>query len=250
MITSSQIGKNGRLGNQIFQLSALYSVNFLRGMQVKIPTDQQLSSTFNLNGIEIGDSTESEFLFEERTNEFDPAIFLVPDRTDIRGYFQSGKYFNHVSDNIRKILEFKKEVREQAVEKISKISGPVCAIHFRRGDYLNLSHFHKNLDAEYYNQALTVVNSNIRSVKFVAFSDDYEWCRNSMPESFVVDDSSQEVALCMMSMCQIHIMANSSFSWWGAWLSGSGAVVSPKQWFASSGPRSWNDIYEPGWVVV
>lgn len=250
MITSSQIGKNGRLGNQIFQLSTLYSINFLKGMRVSIPSDQQLTQAFKLDGVDVEDNFSSEFLFEERTNEFDPSVFLVPDKTDIRGYFQSGKYFSHVSENIRKVLQFKDDIREKAIENISKISGPACAIHFRRGDYLNLSHFHKNLDAGYYNQALKIVNSNIQGVKFIAFSDDYEWCRNSMPESFIVDNSSQEVALCMMSMCPIHIMANSSFSWWGAWLSGSKAVISPRQWFAHAGPKTWNDIYEPDWVIA
>lgn len=253
MLTSIQIGRNGRLGNQLFQFSTLYSAGFTRGYDICIPTAQDLTETFEMCGVMVKDFSQEkiERQYREPSNEFHPGVFLLPDNTDINGYFQSPMYFSHVDEPLRKILKFKKEILEQAASNMRKYHGqPVCSMHIRRGDYLNLSNFHKNLDSEYYNQAISIVKSNIPTARFIVFSDDPEWCKRNMPSEIHVDDSSQHVSLCMMSMCPIHIIANSSFSWWGAWLSGSRAVIAPKQWFASDGPKTWQSIYMPHWVVI
>jgi len=250
MITSTQIGRNGRLGNQIFQFATLHSVGFTRGIETCIPSKQDLSSTFKMEGINVKDVEISDIAmkYQERTNEFDPSVFLSQDHTDIEGYFQSGMYF---SQNLRQILTFKDEINSEADSKLSHFAGsPLCSIHIRRGDYLRLSHFHKNLESDYYNKAIQLVMSNIPGARFIVFSDDPVWCRENLPDEITVDDSSQEVSLCMMSKCPIHVIANSSFSWWGAWLSGSRAVIAPNQWFSQAGPRTWSTIYEPHWVRI
>lgn len=251
LITSTQIGNNGRLGNQIFQFATLYSVGFSKGIDVCIPAQQELTAIFKMPGIKISNDVNIKHLYKEPSNEFNPGVFLVPDNTDITGYFQAGSYFNHTADNIRKMLTFKDDIMSESKKKMEKFAGsPVCSIHIRRGDYLNLSNFHTNLDMSYYNTAMQIVRHNVPNSKFVVFSDDPAWCKSIMPDEIHVDDSSQEISLCMMSLCPMHIIANSSFSWWGAWLSKSQAVVAPKLWFANDGPKTWQSVYEQGWVVI
>jgi len=235
----------------MFQFATLYSVGFARGYKVCLPTEQDLTKVFEMEGVQVSDrdTTQNLTQYQERVFEFDPSVFLVPDETDLYGYFQSGRYFNHVQDHLRKIFSFKKETVEVARERLSSMDGsPICSLHIRRGDYLSLSSYHKNLNSDYYNSAISVVLQNIPNARILAFSDDPKWCKENLPEQIAVDDSSQEVSLCMMSMCPIHVIANSSFSWWGAWLSGSKAVISPNQWFGEKGPKTWETIYEPGWV--
>ncbi len=260
MITYKQLGKHGRLGNQLFQYAALYSIGFMRGLEIGIPDNQKISEVFDIKPHKLIDTTvptlENIFasVVQERDFKFDPNFFLVPDGSDIRGYFQSGNYFRHCQDSLRKELTFHKNISESAESFLSsRRQSPLCSLHVRRGDYVNLTTYHTNLGSEYYQTACNVVRSNVPSAKFLVFSDDPEWCKSAFSDSAafeVVDIRDDAVELCVMSKCPIHIIANSSFSWWSAWLSGSRAVVAPQKWFAERGPKDWSTVYEPGWVVL
>ena len=70
-----------------------------------------------------------------------------------------------------------------------------------------------------------------------------------LPENTVYMENDLNVDLCVMSWCNAHIIANSSFSWWGAWLGG-GKTIAPKNWFGPKGPQDWNDVYCNGWEVL
>lgn len=253
MITYSQLGKNGRLGNQMFQYAALFSAGLTRGYSIGIPRNQQITEVFNLNNAEYTDEFSIEKIYKERDFSFDPSLFLIPDNVDIHGYFQSGRYFNHCQDALRKEFEFKQDIQKKAETIINQYLGsPLCSVHVRRGDYTKLSNYHTNLGANYYEPACTLVYQNFSDVRFLVFSDDPEWCKREFKnEKFVVVDSgSDAVDLCVMSKCPIHVIANSSFSWWAAWLSQSRAVVAPKLWFGPEGPKNWETVYQEGWVLV
>lgn len=253
MITYTQLGKNGRLGNQMFQYATLASVGLTRGYQVGIPKNQQISRVFKLKNAEYVDDLNVERVYREKEFLFDANIFLIPDNVDINGYFQSGNYFSHCEDFIRKEFEFQDHIKEKASSILKNYQNTLlCAVHVRRGDYKNLSHYHTNLGSEYYVPACSLVYNNIPNIKFLVFSDDIEWCKNAFKdEKFnVIDTNDDAVDLCIMSQCQAHVIANSSFSWWGAWLSRSSAVVAPKQWFGPEGPKNWESVYQQGWVLV
>lgn len=253
MITYTQLGKNGRLGNQMFQYATLASVGLTRGYQIGIPKNQQLSRVFNLKNAEYVDAANKEIVYKEKSFLFDANIFLIPDEVDVNGYFQSGNYFAHCDDFIRKEFEFQDSIKEKAANILNNYKNtPLCAVHVRRGDYKNLSHYHTNLGSEYYIPACTLVYNNIPNVKFLVFSDDTEWCRNAFKdEKFdIIDTNDDATDLCIMSQCHAHVIANSSFSWWGAWLSRSSAVVAPKQWFGPEGPKNWETVYQQGWVLL
>ena len=104
---------------------------------------------------------------------------------------------------------------------------------------------------DYYHKAHNMISQNIdHEVSYLTFSDDPEWCKTKFSGSKVVEGNSAQVDLYLMSKCHIHIMANSSFSWWGAFLSNSQAVIAPQKWFGPSGPQQWDTIYMPHWVKV
>lgn len=255
MITFSALGNYGRLGNQLFQYSTLFSISFLRGIEIGIPQNQKISEVFDLQSAkEIPQDFEPKFIASESSFAFDPNAFLISDGVDIRGYFQSGHYFNHCQEALRKELKFHPEIEGKAIDFLkSRSSVQLCSLHIRRGDYTNLSNYHKNLETEYYQAACNVVKSNVPNAKFLVFSDDPVWCKSVFTDTAnfeIVEIGDDAVELCVMSKLPMHIIANSSFSWWGAWLSASQAVVAPKEWFAEQGPKDWSSVYEPGWVII
>ena len=255
MIAYKSLGNNGRLGNQLFQYSALFSVGFLRGYEIGIPTGQKLSEVFQLSSTKLISSNHtSTKVFSEESFVFDPTVFLSDDNVDLHGYFQSGNYFRHCHEALRKDLVFHSHIETKTQEFLKKFDKQLlCSVHVRRGDYVSSSHYHKNLDLSYYQQACGIVKSNFPNVKFLVFSDDTDACKKVFSDTNtfeVIDINDDSTELCIMSKCQVHIIANSSFSWWGAWLSGSGAVIAPKEWFAPAGPKDWSTIYEPSWMKI
>ena len=89
-------------------------------------------------------------------------------------------------------------------------------------------------------------------MKFLCFGDDHEWISENLIDdnSELVSGNSPEVDFCMMSMCDAHVIANSSFSWWAAALGNVEAVIAPSQWFGPKGPEKWQTIYAGGWVII
>ena len=136
---------------------------------------------------------------------------------------------------------------------MSSTNKPI-ALHIRRGDFLINSLNHNNLTIEYYKDALSCFDSD-REV--IIFSDDPEWCKSQdlfSDERFLVSESdSSYVDLCLMSMCSDFIIANSTFSWWGAWLSNnqSKSVIAPSKWFGVNNlHHNIKDLFPEQWKVL
>jgi hypothetical protein len=258
------LGKNGWLGNQMFQYAATFSLARHHGVEACIPEGNcALYDTFpHLTAKRINDSTLHSFKNSFAPNEridfiYDKNIWSARDNCIVGGYLQSELYFKRYRNLILQEFRFKEEVYSDCKDSLNKIKSEftaenICSVHFRRGDYLNLKDFHTNLGVDYYTPALSWVQSNIPNCRLLAFSDDYEWCRNNLPEEVSVFDSKgAEYDLCAMTMCNSHIIANSSFSWWGAWLAkDTKQVIAPKNWFGPKGPKAWETIYCEGWGVL
>jgi hypothetical protein len=247
------LGKNGQLGNQMFQYATLYGLGFLRGIKIKIPTTgHDLIEAFpNLSAV-LDDAPVTGRQYQEPSFLFDPEIWTLADGTDLFGYFQAPNYFLHCANQINKEFTFSDKVQEIASAAVATLDSElICAMHFRRKDYLNLADYHHNQDSKYYNDAVTMVLKNYPTTQFIAFSDDVEWCKQNLPKEITVIDTSAEgrhsqfIDMCIMSKCQLHIIANSSFSWWGAFLSRSTGVIAPKKWFGPRGPKEWETVYVP-----
>ena len=157
------------------------------------------------------------------------------------GYYQSPKYFEKIDEIIRHDLSLKNILDGKAgifKEKIDENDNAV-SIHIRRGDYVQdkkINSVHGTCDQEYYNEAIKIIKERIDSPAFFVFSDDIDWVKNNMnftDSIFVSDPEIKDYEeLILMSRCKHNIIANSTFSWWGAWLNANPnkIVIAPKQW--------------------
>jgi Glycosyl transferase family 11 len=190
--------------------------------------------------------------------DFDENIFLVNSDTYLFGYWQDLRYFSEIEDDLKKELTFRYAPEGRNKELLDQIrSSASVSLHIRRGDYLTDSYTVNNVDscnADYYRRAVEEIARAVDRPVFFIFSDDLAWVREnfSIPfQTVFVDNNPQENAvedLRLMSNCRFHITANSSFSWWAAWLSGypDKKVAVPKTW-RSKGP----DMHIPaGWMAI
>jgi hypothetical protein len=187
---------------------------------------------------------------------FCPDMFTVPDQTNLMGYFQSEKYFEHCSDLILGYFQFDKEIKKQAENNFPKfpVKLEYVSIHLRRGDYAGLQQFHPVMDADYYFDAMTQFMDG--DYCFLIFSDDISYAKELFGEQeniVYIEGNDPAVDMCMMTMCDHNVIANSSFSWWGAWLNDNvnKKVIAPKRWFgpAYKGVHDTKDLYPQSWII-
>lgn len=174
------------------------------------------------------------------------------------GYWQSEKYFKSVADNVRQMFRFRKELMNERTLQLAETlrKGEFVSVHVRRGDYLPLADYHGLCSETYYHSTMRLVSEKVANAVFVFFSDDMDWVKNNLNENkenvIYVDwnegkESWQDMYL--MSQCKHHIVANSSFSWWGAWLNNNPdkIVIAPQKWFNYC-PNY--DILPPDWTII
>lgn len=241
MITFSKLGSFGRLGNQLFQISAAVGLALRHNTEAKF-YPWKYSILFKN---QINQTLKS----EDIKNRYKEAHFhysKIPyyDGLDISGYFQSYKYFEDCASEIRKLFIFNIDAAADVKD--------FCSIHVRRTDYLAASKYHTVLGLDYYNYAMKYMKN--RGIdKFLVFSDDMSWCKeNIIGHNIFYSDNTDEIAdLALMSKCGHNIIANSSFSWWGAWLNNNEnkTVIAPERWFGPANNNcNTNDLYCTDWV--
>ena len=242
MITFSNLGKYGRLGNQMFQYAAIIGIAKKSGYEWGFPTN-------NTNIIEFFDITSPSVVqfpikrAHVAKTSYDSIVFELPDNLDYTGYFQTEKYFKHCSDFIKKEFTFKTEIKEKVDAWFGE--NKYVSIHIRRGDYVNLQNVHPIQSLEWYKAAMDLFPDTI----FLIFSDDKEWCKRNFKNTNISPFVSSGEDLYAMSKCNGHIICNSSFSWWAAWLSGK-RTIAPKIWYGPDGPQDWEDIYCEDWIKL
>lgn len=260
----------GGLGNQMFQYAVGRSLSLMHDVPLKLDistfedyNDRAYSlKDLNVNG-EIATAPESArftktgFLkgsFEklkpyyrrsiivERCFDFDANILNAPGDVYLDGYWQSENYFKDISELIRKEFKFKKEASGRNKDLIAEMADiESVSLHVRRGDYVSnnkVHEIHGTCSMEYYNNCMNLIKSRIHNPKFFIFSDDMSWVRQNMKidSSFCfIDHNGQDKDyedLHLMSSCKHNIIANSSFSWWGAWLNDNAqkVVYAPEKW--------------------
>ena len=261
-ISFNRLGSHGRLGNQMFQYASLRGIASRHGYSFTIPdsdgnnewTDHQLFKYFKLGSLEAHNIGHSQHrVLYERSFNFDDNLFQnCEDNVDIMGYLQSEKYFLHIEDIIRQDFTFHDYISKQAQETLEAYSKePLISLHIRRTDYVNNKFYSGGCSIRYYNKSLSLLDDNI---KILIFTDDVKWVKDQncfKSDRYIIHNPvSNATDMCMMTMCDYNIIANSSFSWWGAWLGRHQRVIAPKIWFGSAGPTEWSDIYCDGWEIV
>jgi len=264
MIGFNALGKLGRLGNQMFQFSALKGIARKNGYQFCIPPsqntdewkDHQLFGSFKMDGV---NELNIQYVDNDRPVVFEDKFYFnekifneCPDWVSIHGFFQTEKYFKHIRDELIQDFQFIDEVQKSCNDMMRQLEEPPIALHIRRTDYITNPN-HNSLNLSYYKEALTRFDDD---AIVLVFSDDPEWCHEqhifSGDRFMIADGNTNTVDMCLMTMCSGHIIANSSFSWWGAWLSNSKKVISPSDWFTGSNNERLNtkDIYCDGWEII
>lgn len=159
------------------------------------------------------------------------------------GYFQSAKNFPD-RDFIKWLFEPSDMVRGMDKIPICEYS---CSVHVRRQDYVELQDYHRLLGMDYYRLAMDALSQH-RVDKYYIFSDDLDWCRdNFIGDKFQFVSNVEYIVLYLMGMCKYNILANSSLSFWGAYLGEGIVTISPKDWFGPRGEDA-RDIYCDTWI--
>jgi len=246
MISFNNLGNLGRLANQMFQYASLKGIARNRGYEFSIPPANVFGkrdpvvATAELNIYDVfGLDKKNKVglipnqVLMERMHTFDAELFEnCPDNIDIFGYYQTQKYFEHIEDEIREDFTFDAELIKSCKDflEYTYVFRDVIALHIRRGDYVSNPN-HPSQSMEYYQRGLEM----LPDLDVIVFSDDAEWCKQqeifSSDRFSISEGNTTDADLCLMSMCQYHVIANSSFSWWGAWLAKSKKVIAPKNWF-------------------
>ncbi len=274
----NRLGSNGRLGNQMFQYAGLRGIAAHKNYEWLIPEPTTYGdSNYGLfDCFQMSNVTDKNFGYINANSiatgcfHFDQEFFdNCPDNVNLHDYFQTEKYFEHISDSIREDFTFKSEIVEACFEIISEAKNPIF-IHIRRGDYVNHQHSHPLCPITYYEKSLRYFND--ASDVFV-FSDDTDWCKEQelfSDDRFLISDLNLRYDqtsdtndgrikslipyydLCLMSMCEGGIIANSSLSWWGAWLikNPKQPIVAPNPWFGEMYRHyDMSDLIPSRWII-
>jgi len=277
----------GGLGNQMFQYAAAKSLAALHDTEVaidknwfysqkdSIPRNYELSCFDNISP-KFSSGSENFFLkrkweylklnkfkkfyVEPTGGDFDEKFFNLPSDIHLEGYFQSEKYFEQNEKIIRNEFSFDAISSNDNEEMLRKIRDTESvSIHVRRGDYVSNSKTNKKhgvCHPDYYSRAIAHIEQNVEKPVFFVFSDDMEWTKNNLKIDqlkFYIDYNKGKGSfedMRLMSKCRHNIIANSSFSWWGAWLNNNSEkiVLTPKRWFNIE--RSTKDLIPNTWIQL
>ena len=188
-------------------------------------------------------SRPSSYIKESQSGYFEKDLFQVSGDVYLDGYWQNEHYFTEVRNELIEDFSLRAELSREARIYREKIGGcNAISLHVRRGDYVTnkkTNTVHGICSLEYYKRAAGLIESKVNDPVFFVFSDDIAWCRENLRflscAVFITNTKSELEDLELMKCCSHHVIANSSFSWWGAWLSPSRdngqVVVAPEKWF-------------------
>jgi len=236
LVTYDYLGIHGQLGNQMFQYALLLGIKYKTGAQIifnqEVKERSYLFNFFELKEYSI-DETIIENLQQEKHFHFDPSVFDIEQNTNFRGYFQSEKYFQHCTEIVKKEFTFNRDITTRVNNFLEPYSSKrLVSLHVRRGDYLANPDVHPLCTLEYYTQAMDMLDAP--DVHFICTSNDIQWCKENIKrENITYNFSDLAHDMCLISKCNDHIIANSTFSWWGAWLGSDleKRIIAPKIWF-------------------
>jgi hypothetical protein len=274
----------GGLGNQLFQYAAglalaqhhnvplkvddyTYRINSYRKIELgNFFSDINLATRKEVAG--FTGATRAIRLFHKLTNyrynrrvfaqpyfHYYPDFFRLPNDIYLSGYWQSDRYFQPIEQRLKNAFKLKHQLDDENREISDSMNVEnSISIHVRRGDYILNSKYSKMfgvIDQKYYEDSIAFMQERIQKPRFYLFSDSPKWCLekfNFVKDIKIIQNNQGEnshIDLWLMSRCQHHIIANSTFSWWGAWLgiNQNKTVVAPQKWFKDPLFRGNNPVY-------
>tara|TARA_R110000824_G_scaffold319483_1_gene506545 strand:- start:80 stop:868 length:789 start_codon:yes stop_codon:yes gene_type:complete len=255
----------GRLGNQMFIVATTHSLAIdnkdsavfpEKVVCVTLPTDKQTS--IHRNTVLRKVNYSNDFSFASHVHQENPDQSYSPieyeENLFLKGYFQSEKYFKHNRKHILELFSPIPQIDALFEKKYKDIihKDGVVSVHVRRGDYLKFSDFHANIGSGYYTEAMNTFSPDDT---FVFFSDDIEWCKETFKgdKNVFIEKQDDVLDLYLMSKIKNNIIANSSFSWWAAWLNENEGkkVIAPKIWFGPKNQHlSRKDLTPEEWTTI
>jgi hypothetical protein len=196
--------------------------------------------------------------FKERKTGFDPDFLKLGSNIYLEGFWQSEKYFNHISETILSDFTLRNALNGKNLETAEKIrSSESVSLHIRRGDYVSnpvTASYHGSCTQDYYRKAVEHISERCGSINLFIFSDAPDWVSKNLqlpcPMNLVTHNGENSACedMRLMSLCRHNIIANSSFSWWGAWLNRNHnkLVVAPSNWFKQQNIDT-SDLVPAGW---
>jgi hypothetical protein len=185
----------------------------------------------------VGDN----FIFKELSNPIDCNYYLD-------GYWQSEKYFNDIRDIILEEFTPKENLK---LNEIPLLDTNTVSIHVRRTDYITSNGYHPVQDIKYYEEALSIIG---QYDYIFCFSDDIEWCKENLKFNNIVfmGPFSEIKDMFVMSLCKNNIIANSTFSWWAAWLNRNPdkKIIAPQKWFGDNVEIDTKNIIPESWIKI
>lgn len=253
----------GGLGNQLFQwsISKIMELKFDADVYMdtqyvgggggitsrKLELDQFSCIKYKILDNEGFDKYRQKPVVELNEGNFDIRTYKLSNEHSYRlmDYWQNVNYFEGYESEIKKDLSPDKKFLEDIYTKYPQLKNNSVSIHVRRTDYLSSNGYHPVQPISYYEKSLEIIGEYDN---LFIFSDDIEWCEQNLKfkNQIFVKDNPSSYDIWMMSLCRHNIIANSSFSWWGAWLNENPnkKVVSPSHWFQWGGvpfmiPKNW-----------
>ena len=277
----------GGLGNQLFQYSTARAVAYRNDVELLLDIREIMDSggswRYTLKHFDISAriakhtelppprSTKSRYLLwryfgsnpkfiRERGLGLNSKLMAIGPGCYLHGYFQSETYFSNISDLLRSELKIITPPNQSNANILNQIvDNNAVSLHIRRGDYLSTAGkcTFASCGLNYYANAITHIAEHAGELVIYVFSDEPEWARDNLNFNFPIIISDQNADcldfedIRLMSACKHNIIANSSFSWWGAWLNPNPnkIVVAPQSWFASEHPDN-PDIIPPHWLRI
>lgn len=256
---------NRGLGNFLYLIATTYGIAYKNNLDVKVESleyffskwgDKYKKSLFrNINTEKISGKRNKVYEIKKTRNTY--KIFECKNGDELVGYYQSYKYFDFIRPTILSLFSIDDTTKKYISEKYNIILSnyTTISLHVRRADYCNLG---ISLDTAYQNEAVCYIKNLFveTNIKFLVFSDDINWCRDKFigDEYYFVQGEDDYVDLYMMSMCNHNIIANSTFSWWGAYLNekDNKIVIYPKKWFCNNKryQQIKEDMFLKNWIEI
>jgi hypothetical protein len=273
----------GGHSNQMFQYATAKSLAFKKNAKLRMDLSWFYSiapeytprvyelGTYNLKqefgkpGIvfKLKNKLGSARYYNEKSFAYDPDVFNLPKDAYLTGYFQSEKYFKDIRSQLLSDFSFKLPAKGKNATLLKKIQQDESSVslHIRRGDYVsnpNANQHHGVKGIEYYKKALIHIKKTVKTPTLYVISNDPAWCKENLKldAKMVFVDNNDDVTggaedMRLMRACRHNIMANSSFSWWGAWLNENPdkIVIAPKKWF-NNPEQDTSDLLPDEWVKL
>ena len=251
----------GGLGNMLFQISAAFAISLRDNKEficdisdMMVPHKSYHHYENNIfRKIKFSNDIGDYLLIGEKSFNYNQ-IPSYNGNIKLNGYFQSEKYFINYREEILNLFQIDQTTELYLNEKYQEVLNQnTCSIHVRRGDYLSLPNHHPVQNIDYYKRACDIIGNG---KTYLIFSDDIEWCKinfDFLKNKIFVTDNTDFQDLYLMSKCNSNIIANSTFSWWGAWINNhiDKKVIAPKVWFGNFYSNfNTSDLYFENNIII